>query len=157
MTMSSNARERLQEWGLALPAVPTPVGSYVPALRVGTLAHTSGQLPLVDGALASTGALTSADDVPRGAAAARVAALNAVAALADVLGGLDRIARIVKVTVFVASAPGFTQQPAVANGASDLLTALFGDAGRHVRSAVGVAALPMDAPVEVEVTCEVAA
>ena len=155
MANSETFTERLAELGLTLPDVPTPVGSYVPALRVGELAYTSGQLPLADGALVSTGALTGPDDVARGAAAARVAALNAVAALASVLGGPDHIARIVKTTVFVASAPDFTQQPAVANGASDLLVALFGDEGRHTRSAVGVASLPMDAPVEVELICQV--
>ncbi|MCL2317362.1 MAG: RidA family protein [Actinomycetia bacterium] len=151
------ASQHLSSLGLALPAVPTPVGSYVPATRAGDLVYTSGQLPLVDGVLADTGVLASPDDVPRGAALARTAALNAVAAAASVAGGLDAITRVVSVTVYVASAPGFYAQAGVANGASDLLVALFGDAGRHVRAAVGVACLPLDAPVEVALVVQAAA
>jgi len=147
----------LAELGLELPAVPTPGGSYVPALRVGDLVHTSGQLPFRDGALPATGPLAGPADVPRGTELARQAALNALAAAAQAAGGLDVIARVVSVIVYVASAPAFTQQSAVANGASDLLTAVFGEAGRHVRTAVGVACLPLDSPVEVALVCQVAA
>ena len=147
---------RLAALGLVLPAVAAPVGSYVPAVRTGDLVMTSGQLPLRDGALTATG-LVGADVTPEQAYdAARQCALNALAAV-DSLVGLDTVLRVVKVTGYVASAAGFTGQPAVLNGASELLTEVFGEQGRHARAAVGVAALPLGAPVEVELVVEVAA
>lgn len=146
--------DRLTELGLVLPAVAAPAGAYVPAVASGDLVFTSGQLPFVDGVLPTTGVLGLDVEVADAADLAGVAALNALAAVADLLGDLDRVARIVKVTGFVASAPGFTQQPAVINGASSLLVDVFGDAGRHARSAVGVAALPLGSPVEVELIAQ---
>ncbi|ADP78427.1 RidA family protein [Pseudofrankia inefficax] len=142
--------ERLRELGLELPPVPVPAGAYVPAVRDGETVWTAGQLPLVGGTLPETG-LVGAEVTPeRAAVLARICALNALAAAAEAAGGLDRIRRVVKLVGFVASAPGFTAQPAVVNGASELVGQIFGDAGRHARSAVGVAALPLGAPVEVE-------
>lgn len=146
---------RLAELGLARPAVAAPVGCYVPAVRDGDLVLTSGQLPFVDGALPETGKVGAEVSAERAAELARVAAVNAVAAVHEVLGDLDRVVQVVKVVGFVASAPDFTAQPAVINGASDVLAEVFGEAGRHARSAVGVAVLPMDSPVEVEVTVRV--
>ncbi|MGN6444268.1 RidA family protein [Amnibacterium sp.] len=146
--------DRLAELGLVLPAVAAPAGSYVPAIASGDLVFTAGQLPFVDGVLARTGLLGAEVGVEEAADLAATAALNALAAVAGVLGGLDRVVRIVKVTGFVASAPGFTQQPAVINGASDLLVEVFGEHGRHARSAVGVAALPLGSPVEVELVAQ---
>lgn len=147
--------ERLAELGIALPSVAAPVAAYVPALQVGNQVWTSGQLPFVEGTLAGTGKVGDQVSPEQAQDLARTAALNALAAAADAAGGLDRITRILKVTVFVASAPSFTGQPAVANGASELFGEVFGDAGQHVRSAVGVAVLPLDAPVEIELVCEV--
>ena len=148
--------QRLAALGVTLPPVAAPVASYVPAVRTGSQVYTSGQLPVVDGKLPGTGKV--GDGVAPGAAAqlARTAALNALAAVASAAGGLDAITRVVKVTCFVASAPGFTGQAQVANGASELLIEVLGDAGRHARSAVGVAELPLDSPVEVELIAEVA-
>lgn len=153
----SGPSERLAALGLELPSVPAPVAAYVPAVRSGALIYTAGQLPSVDGRLLAVGRV--GDDVSPETAAdcARRAALNALAAAATEAGGLDEIARIVKVVVFVASEPGFTGQPQVANGASELIGAVFGDAGAHARSAVGAAALPLGAPVEVELVAEVTA
>lgn len=148
MTMSS----RLAELGLVLPPVATPVGAYVPAVRQGAQVTTSGQLPLVDGALVATGKVGAAVSPEQAYDLARTAVLNALAAAASVAGGPDAITGVVRVCVFVASDPAFTAQAGVANGASDLLGELFGTAGQHVRSAVGVAVLPLDAPVEVELT-----
>ncbi len=150
----STPTERLAALGVELPPVAAPVAAYVPAIRACGLVMTSGQLPSVDGRLTVTGKV--GDDVTPEQAmdAARVAALNALAAAASVVGGLDNIARIVKATVFVASVPDFTGQPQVANGASTLFVDVFGDAGQHVRSAVGVPVLPLDAPVEVELIVE---
>jgi enamine deaminase RidA (YjgF/YER057c/UK114 family) len=150
------ATERLAELGLALPPVAPPVAAYVPAVRTGSYVYTSGQLPLVDGKLQGVGKVGDGVTTDEAAALARIAALNALAAAASVAGGLDGIARIVKVTCFVASDPSFTGQAQVANGASDLLIEVFGDAGRHARSAVGMAVLPLDTPVEVELIAEVA-
>ncbi len=150
----TSASQRLADLGLELPPVATPLAAYVPALAVGSLIHTSGQLPTRDGALVATGKVGTEVSPDEAAAAARVAALNAVAAAAAIAGGLDAIARVVKVVVFVASAPEFTGQPTVANGASELLQQVFGEAGTHVRSAVGVSVLPLDAPVEVELVVE---
>ncbi|MBK7822546.1 MAG: RidA family protein [Tessaracoccus sp.] len=145
---------RLAELGIALPSVAKPVAAYVPAARVGNQVWTSGQLPSIDGALTATGKLGAEVTAEEGAAAARVAVLNALAAAAAVAGGVDNIRRVVKVVVFVASTPEFTAQPAVANGASTLLGEVFGEAGAHVRSAVGVSVLPLDAAVEVELIVE---
>lgn len=150
----STPEERLAELGLTLPPVATPAGSYVPALRTGMLVYTAGQLPLTDGKLLATGKVGETVTAEEAVALARVCALNALAAAAASAGGLSAITRIIKVTGFVASAPGFTGQPQVVDGASDLLTEVFGDAGKHARSAVGVAVLPMDAPVEVELIAE---
>ncbi len=148
----SRIEERLAELGLALPPVVAPVAAYVPAVLDGDRVWTAGQLPMVDGALPLTGKVGDGPGlVPPDSAAelARTCALNALAALASVVD-LDRVARIVKVVGFVASAADFTGQPAVVNGASNLLGEVFGEAGVHARSAVGVAVLPLDAPVEVE-------
>ena len=150
MTASAN----LAGLGLELPPVAVPVAAYVPATRVGTQVWTSGQLPFVAGLLTVTGKVGADVSPEDAAAAARVAALNAVAAAAQVAGGIDAIGRVLRVVVYVASAPGFTGQPAVANGASLLLQEVFGDAGVHVRSAVGVAELPLGSPVEVELVVE---
>ncbi len=150
----SSASQRLAELGRELPPVATPVAAYVPATRSGGWVLTSGQLPSIDGQLIAEGLVGEKVSPERAAECAERAMLNALAAAASLTGGLDGIARIVKVTVFVASAPGFTGQPQVANGASNLLGAVFGDAGAHVRSAVGVTTLPLNAPVEVELTVE---
>ena len=152
----STATERLAALGLTLPPVVRPVAAYVPAVRTGNYVYTSGQLPFVDGKLQGTGKVGEAVAPEEAAALARIAALNALAAAANVAGGLDAITRIVKVTCFVASSPSFTGQAQVANGASELLIEVFGDAGRHARSAVGMAVLPLDTPVEVELIAEVA-
>jgi enamine deaminase RidA (YjgF/YER057c/UK114 family) len=149
----SRVADRLAELGLTLPAVAAPVAAYVPAVVDGGLVWTSGQLPFAEGALPATGVVGDGEGlVPAQDAAhlARLCALNALAAIGSV-ADLDDVRRIVKVVGFVASAPGFTGQPGVVNGASELLGQVFGDAGRHARSAVGVAALPLGAPVEVEV------
>lgn len=144
---------RLTELGIELPEVVPPVAAYVPALVNGSLVYTAGQLPMVSGALPLTGkvgeghGLVPADDAKD---LARTATLNALAAVKSVIGSLDRITQVVKVTGFVASDPSFTGQPGVINGASLLLGDVFGDAGRHARSAVGVSVLPLDAPVEIE-------
>ena len=145
---------RLSELGLTLPAMASPLGAYVPAVRTGSHVYTSGQLPLVDGALPLTGKVGAEVSEDQAREAAARCALNALAAI-DALVGLAAVVRVVKVTGFVASAPGFTGQPAVVNGASELLGQVFGEAGRHARSAVGVAELPLGAPVEVEVVVEV--
>ena len=150
-----SASDRLAELGLTLPTVAAPVAAYVPAVRTGNLVWTSGQLPFVDGALPITGKVGAEVDAGRAQELARTCALNALAAIAAEIGDLDRVRRVVKVVGFVASAPGFFGQPGVINGASELLGQVFGDAGRHARSAVGVAVLPLDAPVEVEVVVEV--
>ncbi|WAX59198.1 RidA family protein [Jatrophihabitans cynanchi] len=147
-------RARLAELGLVLPAVAAPLAAYVPAVRSGSLVWTSGQLPLVNGALAVTGKVGSDLQPDQAAELAKVCALNALAAIDDLVG-LDAVLRVVKVVGYVASSPEFTGQPAVVNGASEFLGRLFGDAGRHARSAVGVAVLPLNAPVEVELVVEV--
>ena len=147
--------QRLDELGLALPAIAAPVASYVPAVRTGNLIYTSGQLPLVLGTLAHQGKVGSDVATEDAVDAARTCTLNALAAIAA-LADLDSIVRVVKVVGFVSSATGFTGQPAVINGASDLLVSVFGDAGQHARSAVGVAELPLNAPVEVELIVQVA-
>ncbi len=150
-----SASATLAELGITLPAVPPPAGAYVPARRSGSHVFTAGQLPLVDGVLQGTGKVGAEVDTETAKGLARLCALNALAAV-DALVGLDSVTAVVKVTGFVASAPGFTDQPAVLNGASELLGEVFGDAGVHARSAVGVAELPKGAPVEVEIVVEVA-
>jgi enamine deaminase RidA (YjgF/YER057c/UK114 family) len=144
---------RLTELGLVLPPVASPAGAYVPAVRSGSLVFTAGQLPLVDGALAATGKLGAEIGTEQGRDLARTCVFNALAAV-DSLIGLDAVAQVVKVMGFVASAPGFTAQPVVLNGASELLGEIFGAAGMHARSAVGVAELPLGAPVEIELVIE---
>jgi enamine deaminase RidA (YjgF/YER057c/UK114 family) len=153
--VSGTPSERLAAAGLTLPQVAAPVAAYVPAVRTGSYVYTSGQLPLADGKLLGTGKVGEGVAPEEAASFARTAALNALAAAASVAGGLDAIRRIVKVTCFVASAPSFTGQAQVANGASELLIEVLGDAGRHARSAVGMAVLPLDSPVEVELIAEV--
>lgn len=149
----SSPSEALAGLGLELPATATPAGKYVPALRTGSQVWTSGQLPTVDGSLVATGIVGAGVSPETAAEAARTAALNALAAAASAAGGLDQITAVVKVVVYVASSTDFTAQPAVANGASELLGAVFG--GPHVRSAVGVAVLPLNSPVEVELVVEI--
>ncbi len=146
--------QRLKEAGITLPTPPAPVGSYVPGLRVGNLVMVSGQLPMADGKLTAAGRVGRDVTLEQAQAAARVCGLNALAIASDVAGGLDRIARIVRLAVFVNSADGFTDQPKVANGASDLMVEVFGDQGRHVRAAVGANELPLNAAVEVELIAE---
>jgi enamine deaminase RidA (YjgF/YER057c/UK114 family) len=153
--VSDGPEARLAALGLTLPPVAAPVAAYVPAVRSGPYVYTAGQLPLADGKLPQTGKVGAQVSVDDAAALARTCALNALAAVASVAGGLAAVTRIVKVTGFVASDPSFTGQPLVVNGASELLLEVFGEAGRHARSAVGVAVLPLDAPVEVELIAEV--
>ena len=148
--------ERLAELNLTLPAVAAPVGSYIPANRSGRLVFTSGQVPFRDGKVVYSGKVPEDVSVEGAADGAAIAVLNGVAAAAQAAGRLDAISRVVRVGVFVNSSPGFTDQPKVANGASDLLVKIFGDAGRHARAAVGVAELPLNAAVEVELTVETA-
>jgi enamine deaminase RidA (YjgF/YER057c/UK114 family) len=152
----SSPEERLEAMGLAVPDVATPVAAYVPAVRSGSHVYTSGQLPLRDGELICTGLVGAEVSPEQATECAQQCALNALAAVRAEIADLGAVARIVKVVVFVASAAGFTGQPQVANGASELLGEVFGDAGRHARSAVGVAVLPLGAPVEVELIVEVA-
>jgi enamine deaminase RidA (YjgF/YER057c/UK114 family) len=147
---------RLAELGLELPVVAKPVAAYVPAVVTGNLVFTAGQLPFVDGKLLATGKVGDAVSAEDAVALARQCALNALAAASEAIGSLDRVTRVVKAVVFVNSAPGFTGQPGVANGGSELLGEVFGDAGRHARSAVGVSELPLDSPVELELILEFA-
>jgi enamine deaminase RidA (YjgF/YER057c/UK114 family) len=151
----SDPGARLAALGLTLPKVTPPLAAYVPAVRTGSYVYTAGQLPVVDGQLLATGKVGAEVGAAEAAALARTCALNALAAAASVAGGLSGIARIVKVTGFVASAPDFTGQAQVVNGASELLIEVFGEAGRHARSAVGMAVLPLNSPVEVELIAEV--
>jgi enamine deaminase RidA (YjgF/YER057c/UK114 family) len=153
--VSDGPEARLAALGLTLPQVAAPVAAYVPAVRSGLYVYTAGQLPLADGKLPRTGKVGAQVSVDEAAGLARTCVLNALAAVASVAGGLSAVTRIVKVTGFVASDPSFTGQPLVVNGASELLLDVFGEAGRHARSAVGVAVLPLDAPVEVELIAEV--
>jgi len=147
---------RLSELGLVVPEVAAPVAAYVPAVRSGDLVYTSGQLPFVEGALPITGKVGAEVTAEHAEELAQICALNGLAAARGLLGSLDKIGRVVKVTAFVASDPSFTGQPGVANGASVFLGKLFGDAGIHARSAVGVSALPLDSPVEIEFVFEAA-
>jgi enamine deaminase RidA (YjgF/YER057c/UK114 family) len=148
------ASARLAELGIALPPVIAPLAAYIPAVRTGNLVYTSGQLPLESGELSHTGKVGSEVSPEQAKAAARICALNALAAI-EALVGIDAVSRVVKLVGFVSSAPGFTGQPGVVNGASEILGEIFGDAGAHARSAVGVAELPLNAPVEVELIVEV--
>ena len=145
---------RLKELAIELPAVATPAGAYVPAVISGNLVFTAGQIPLVDGKLMAEGKVGAEISPEQGREIARRCALNAIAAVKSVIGDLDRVKKVVKVVGFVASSPDFTGQPGVINGASELLEQVFGEAGIHARSAVGVAVLPLDAPVEVELIVE---
>jgi enamine deaminase RidA (YjgF/YER057c/UK114 family) len=147
--------ERLAELGLTVPDVVPPVATYVPALRTGSYVYTSGQLPMRDGALMHTGKVGAEVTLDDAVDCAKQCAVNAIAAVRSQVGELSAVKQVVKVVGFVASAPEFTAQPQVINGASELLGAVFGTAGQHARSAVGVAVLPLDAPVEVEIVVEV--
>jgi enamine deaminase RidA (YjgF/YER057c/UK114 family) len=151
----ADAYARLAELGLTLPQVVPPLAAYVPAVQSGNHVYVSGQLPMVEGKLPRTGRVGAEVTPEQGAELARICGLNALAAI-EALVGLGRLVKIVKITGFVASAPGFTGQPAVVNGASELFGDVLGELGRHARSAVGVAELPLGAPVEVEVIAEVA-
>jgi enamine deaminase RidA (YjgF/YER057c/UK114 family) len=153
--VSSAPAERLADLGLTLPDVVPPLAAYVPAVRSGDLVFTAGQIPMRDGALLASGKVGAEVTPEEAFACAEQCALNALAAVVSVAGDLSAVQQIVKVVVYVASAPDFTGQPAVANGASALLGAVFGDAGVHARSAVGAASLPLDAPVEVELVVRV--
>ena len=146
---------RLEQMGLNLPEAPKPVAAYISAKQSGKLVFTAGQLPIVDGELISKGLLGQDIEIEQANNAARVCTLNALAAIKGVIGELDRIKQIVRVVGYVASVPTFTQQPAVVNGASELLLEIFGEAGKHARSAVGMAVLPLNASVEIELTVEV--
>lgn len=148
--------ERLAELGLQVPEVAKPVAAYVPAVRTGDHVYTSGQLPMRDGQLLTTGKVGGDVTPDEAVECAQQCALNALAAVRSVIGDLSKVTRVVKVVAFVASTPEFTGQPAVANGASELFGSVFGDGGQHARSAVGVPVLPLDAPVEVEIVVEVA-
>ena len=146
---------KLKEIGLNLPEIPKPVAAYIPAKQSGKLVFTAGQLPMVNGELVSKGLLGQDVDVEEANNAARICTLNALAAIKGVIGDLDRIKQIVRVVGYVASVPTFTQQPAVVNGASELLLEVFGEVGKHARSAVGMAVLPLNASVEIELTVEI--
>ena len=148
--------DRLAELGLVVPATSKPVAAYIPAVTSGNLVYTSGQLPMVDGVLPATGKVGAEVDADAAKLLARNSVLNGLAAARTAIGSLDRITRVVKVVGFVASDPSFTGQPGVINGASELLGEIFGEAGAHARSAVGVAVLPLDAPVEIEFVFEFA-
>jgi enamine deaminase RidA (YjgF/YER057c/UK114 family) len=152
----SAVEDRLADLGLTVPEVVPPVAAYVPVVRQGDLVFTSGQLPMVDGALPATGKVGAEVDADTAKALAQACALNAIAAIRSEIGDLDAVTRVVKVVGFVASDPHFTGQPGVVDGASELFVKAFGDKGIHARSAVGVTALPLDAPVEVEVVVSVA-
>ncbi len=152
----STPEERLAELGLEVPEVVPPVAVYVPAIRTGNLVYTAGQLPARDGEMIAVGKVGGAVSEEQGYDCARQCALNALAAIKTEIGSLDNITRIVTAVVFVASTPDFTGQPKVANGASEFLAEVFGDLGRHARSAVGVPVLPLDVPVEIELIVEVA-
>ena len=148
---------RLKELGIALPPAPKPVGHYIPAVQAGGLLFTSGILPIKEGRPAFSGKLGKELTIEQGNQAARLALLNALAVVDQEVGGLDRVKRIVRLTGYVASAPGFIHQPAVLNGASELLVAVFGDRGRHTRAAIGAAELPLNSPVELDLTVEIQA
>ena len=151
----SKVETKLAEIGLSLPVLGAPLNVYVPAVRTGDLVFTSGSLPIIDGQVAATGKVGAEITLDEAGEISKICVLNALAAIKGLIGDLDKVVRVVKVVGFVASDPSFTGQPAVMNVASNLLLSAFGDAGAHARSAVGVAALPLDAPVEVEMIVEV--
>ena len=151
----SKIEDRLKEENLTLPEAPKPVAAYIPAKQTGKLVFTAGQLPMVNGELVSKGLLGQDVEIDEANKAARICTLNALAAIKGVIGDLDRIKQIVRVVGYVASVPTFTQQPAVVNGASELLLEIFGENGKHARSAVGMAVLPLNASVEIELTVEI--
>jgi enamine deaminase RidA (YjgF/YER057c/UK114 family) len=151
----SQIEQKIIELGFSLPETAKPLAAYIPAVQSGNLVFTSGQLPMIEGSLAETGKVGGSVSPERAKELATVCALNALAAVKTVIGDLDKIKRIVKVVGFVSSVPEFSAQPGVVNGASDFLGAVFGDKGIHARSAVGVAVLPLDAPVEIELIVEV--
>ena len=153
--MTGSPEQRLADLGLALPPIAAPVAAYVPAVSSGNHVFTSGQLPMVEGSLVATGKVGAEVDAEQAKGLARTCILNALAAVKGEVGDLAAVRRVVKVVGYVASAPDFTGQPGVVNGASELLGEVFGDAGQHARSAVGVAVLPLDAPVEIELVVEV--
>ena len=150
-----NVESRIEQIGLNIPEAPKPVAAYIPAKQTGKLVFTAGQLPMVNGELISIGLLGQDVEIDEANNAARICTLNALAAIKGVIGDLDRIKQIVRVVGYVASIPTFTQQPAVVNGASELLLEIFGENGKHARSAVGMAVLPLNASVEIELTVEV--
>lgn len=154
-TSGETPEDRIAAGGLALPSTAAPLAAYVPAIRDGDHVWTSGQLPTIDGALLARGKVGTDVSQEEAISCARQCALNALAAIKDLVGDLSAVRQVVKVVVFVASDPGFTGQPAVANGVSELLVEIFGDLGKHARSAVGVAVLPLDAPVEAEIIVRV--
>lgn len=149
-----NFEQKISELGLALPNVAPPAGSYLPSVISGNLVFTAGQIPLIEGKIAATGKVGGEVSLERAQEMARICLLNALAAVKSEIGDLQRVKRIVKLVGFVSSDPGFIQQPQVINAASDLLAEIFGEAGRHARSAVGVAVLPLDVPVEIELIVE---
>jgi enamine deaminase RidA (YjgF/YER057c/UK114 family) len=151
----SQVEFKLESMGLKLPEAPKPVAAYIPAKQTGKLVFTAGQLPMVQGELISKGLLGQDVEIEEANKAARICTLNALAAIKGVIGDLDRIRQVVRVVGYVASVPTFTQQPAVVNGASELLLEIFGENGKHARSAVGMAVLPLNASVEIELTVEV--
>ena len=153
--MSTDVRAKLAELGLELPVAAKPLAAYVPAVRTGNIVFTAGQLPMVNGELISKGLLGQDVEVEEANKAARICTINALAAIKGIIGDLDQIQQIVRVVGYVASVSTFTQQPAVVNGASELLLEIFGDNGKHARSAVGMAVLPLNASVEIELTVEV--
>jgi enamine deaminase RidA (YjgF/YER057c/UK114 family) len=153
--MTSKIELKLSSIGVTLPEAPKPVASYIPAKQSGNLVFTAGQLPMVNGELISKGLLGQDVEIEEANKAARICTLNALAAIKSVIGDLDRIKQIVRVVGYVASVPTFTQQPAVVNGASELLLEIFGENGKHARSAVGMAVLPLNASVEIELTVEI--
>jgi enamine deaminase RidA (YjgF/YER057c/UK114 family) len=150
-----NVEQKLTQLGLVLPETPKPVAAYIPAKQAGNFVFTAGQLPMVNGELISKGLLGQDVEIDEANKAARICTLNALAAIKGVVGDLNRIKQIVRVVGYVASVPTFTQQPAVVNGASELLLEIFGEGGKHARSAVGMAVLPLNASVEIELTVEV--
>src|SRR5450759_582016 len=154
--MMTTAEHRLAELGIVVPQLPPPVAVYVPAVRTGRVVYASGQTPTIDGVLQVRGRLGEGVSGEEGQRAARLAALNCLAEVRALLGSLDAVSRVLRLTGYVASAPGFGEQPYVMNGASELMEQIFGDAGRHARSAIGVAELPFGAPVEVELIVEAA-
>jgi|YNPMSStandDraft_1061717.scaffolds.fasta_scaffold32634_3 enamine deaminase RidA (YjgF/YER057c/UK114 family) len=153
--MSFSVEEKLNQLGIVIPEAPKPLAAYVPSIKIENFVFTSGQLPIKDGQLLFKGKVDETVSIEQAKEAAKICAINCLSAVKNSISSLDNIEQIVKVVVFVASTPTFTQQPAVANGASEFLLEIFGENGKHARSAVGVAALPLDAPVEIEMICKI--